>query len=235
MASQHLVWGPVWLRLKSNKMATVNTSASTSRFDEWHSAMIRIWHWTFFLLLMSTITLVLFATQIFDTRANAPMVMEEAAGRGAELTEQQSRGIAHGFSEKLWVLHTYVGYGIAFLILSRMVIEVLVSKEERLLRKLKTALKFAPADAPQKQDRLHYLFVKFGYLAFYALVLLMACTGLGLAFEEVPIFDEWHRPIKQIHELGQYGIYAYIVLHLIGVIRMDIKHKGLISGMVGGR
>ena len=211
-------------------------SPSSSLFNEKHSILIRIWHWMFFLLVISTMILVLFATQVFDTRANAPGVAEEALGRGVELSEKQARGIAHYFSEKLWVLHTYVGYGISFLLLSRMLIEVLASKQERLRNKIKKALTFAPANDVQKKDRLHYVWVKRGYLVFYLLILIMALTGLGLAFEDVPIFDEWHRPIKQIHELGQYGMYAYVVLHLAGVVRADIAtSNGLISRMIHGK
>lgn len=217
------------------KMENTNLS-SASLFNERHAALIRIWHWTFMLLVLSTMVLVLFATQIFDTRANAPMVMEEAAHRDVELSEKQARGIAHAFSEKLWVLHTYVGYGISFLLLSRMLIEVVVSKEQRLRSKIKKALTFTPANDVQKRDRLHYLWVKRGYLVFYLLILVMALTGLGLAFEDVPIFDEWHRPIKQVHEFGQYGMYTYVVVHLAGVLRADLtNNNGLISRMIHGK
>lgn len=213
------------------------TSASTqSLFNERHSALIRIWHWTFFLLVISTIALVMLAEYVFDTRANAPAVMQEALDRGIALNEKQARGIAHYFPEKLWVLHTYIGYGISFLLLSRLLIEVVVSKEEKLRNKIKRALHLKPASDIEKQDRRHYIWVKRGYLVFYLLILTMASTGLGLAFEDVGIFDTYHRPIKQVHELGQWGMYAYIVLHLFGVLRADIvSSNGLISRMIHGK
>jgi Ni/Fe-hydrogenase 1 B-type cytochrome subunit len=210
--------------------------ASSSFFAERHPALIRIWHWTFAFLVISTMILVLFATLVFDTRANAPGVAEEAMGRGVELNEKQARGIAHYFSEKLWVLHTWVGYGISILLLSRMVIEVLVSKEDRLRTRIKKALTFAPATDPQKKDRLHYIWVKRGYLVFYLLILTMALTGLGLAFEEIPILEQWHDTIKEIHELGQYAMFAYVILHLFGVLRADIlTSNGLVSRMIHGK
>jgi Ni/Fe-hydrogenase 1 B-type cytochrome subunit len=214
----------------------METAHSSSLFNERHSALIRIWHWTFFLLVISTIVLVLLAEYVFDTRANAPMVMVEAMDGGVELNEQQARGIAHYFPEKLWVLHTWIGYGISFLLLSRLVIEVVVSKEEKLRNKIKRALHLAPASDVEKQDRRHYVWVKRGYLVFYVLIFIMATTGLGLAFEDVGIFDTYHRPIKQVHELGQWGMYAYIVLHLFGVLRADIAtSNGLISRMIHGK
>jgi Ni/Fe-hydrogenase 1 B-type cytochrome subunit len=213
-----------------------NSASTTSLFNERHSALIRIWHWTFFLLVISTIALVMLAEYVFDTRANAPSVMQEAFDSGVELDEKQARGIAHYFPEKLWVLHTWIGYGISFLLLSRLVIEVLVSKEEKLRNKIKRALHLTSASAVEQQDRRHYIWVKRGYLVFYLLILIMASTGLGLAFEDVGIFDTYHRPIKQVHELGQWGMYAYIVLHLIGVIRADIAtSNGLISRMIHGK
>lgn len=206
-----------------------------SFFQSRHPAMIRIWHWSFFLLMASTIIVVLFASQVFDTRGNAPMVMEEAMHRGVELSEKQARGIAHGFSEKLWVIHTYIGYGISFLLLSRMLIEVLVSKEARLINKIKKALAFSTTDPIQKSERKHFLGVKFSYIVFYLLVFTMVATGLGLAFEEIPFLDEIHRPLKKVHEFIQYGIYIFIGLHLFGVIRADLtKHKGIVSGMING-
>ncbi len=213
-----------------------NSASTASLFNERHHALIRIWHWTFFLLVISTIALVMLAEYVFDTRANAPGVMAEALDRGVELNEKQARGIAHYFPEKLWVLHTWIGYGISFLLFSRLVIEVVVSKEEKLRNKIKRALHLAPTSDVQKQDRRHYIWVKRGYLVFYLLILIMASTGLGLAFEDVGIFDTYHRPIKQIHELGQWGMYAYVVLHLIGVLRADIvSSNGLISRMIHGK
>ncbi len=212
------------------------SNPNISLFNERHSALIRIWHWTFFLLVISTIAMVMLAEYVFDTRENAPAVMEEAFNRGVELNEKQARGIAHYFPEKLWVIHTWIGYGISILLLSRILIEVVVSKEEKMRNKIKRALHITPASDIQKKDRQHYIWVKRGYLVFYLLIFIMACTGLGLAFEDVGIFETYHRPIKQIHELGQWGMYTYIVLHLIGVIRGDIvSSNGLISRMIHGK
>jgi Ni/Fe-hydrogenase 1 B-type cytochrome subunit len=206
-------------------------------FEEKHSILIRIWHWTFFLLMLSTLVMVFFAKQVFDTRSNAPMVIEEAEGRGVILDEKQARGIAHGFSEKLWVMHTWIGYGISILLLSRMVIEVVISKEEKTRTKIKKALTFTANSKPDKQDRLQYIVVRYNYLLFYLLMLTMALTGLGLAFEDYEFLQgQTHRLLKEIHEIVQYGIYAFIVMHLIGVVIADTtRHNGLVSRMIHGK
>ncbi len=216
---------------------SATTPGTVALFNERHPALIRLWHWLFALLLISTIVLVMLAEYVFDTRANAPAVMDEALNRGVELSEKQARGIAHYFPEKLWVLHTWIGYGINFLLFSRLLIEVVVAKEEKMRTKIKRALQLSPTSDVQKRDRLHYIWVKRGYLVFYLLIFVMAATGLGLAFEhDVELLDTYHRPIKQIHELGQWGMYAYIVVHLFGVLRADMtKYNGLVSRMIHGK
>lgn len=213
-----------------------SSTASPSLFQEKQALLLRLWHILFFLLVLSTIVVVIFAEQVFDTRANAPSVMEEALDRGVELNEKQARGIAHYFSEKLWVIHTFIGYGISFLLIFRIIIEFLVSREHRFGKRLMQALRLSPATDIDKKNRRHYLLVRFTYIIFYILILTMACTGLGLAFEDMEFFDKIHRPLKEVHEIGQYGIYAYVILHLTGVLIADFSRdkRGIISRMIGG-
>lgn len=222
-------------RIQCYKMSTTSHAPATL-FQEKHPLLIRVWHILFFLFVLSTIIVVIFAEQVFDTRANAPSVMEEAMDRGVELNEKQARGIAHYFSEKLWVIHTYIGYGITFLLICRLLIEFLVSREHRFWKRLMQALRLKPDTDLARKDRRHYLFVRFTYVVFYILILVMSCTGLGLAFEDMEFFDKIHRPLKEIHEIGQWGIFAFVILHLAGVLIADFskdKH-GIISYMIGG-
>jgi len=82
----------------------------------------------------------------------------------------------------------------------------------------------------------HYLFVQYGYLAFYLLFIVMALTGLVLAFEEVKWLDPIHKISNKIHSIVQYGLYAYIIIHIIGVIRADMtKYGGIVSRMINGK
>ena len=215
---------------------STTSPAPTSLFQEKQALLLRVWHILFLLFVLSTIIVVIFAEQVFDTRANAPSVMEEAMNRGVELNEKQARGIAHYFSEKLWVLHTFIGYGISFLLLCRIFIEFLISKEQRFGTRLRQALRLSPTTDLAKKDRRHYLIVRSAYMVFYILILTMACTGLGLAFEDIEFFDSIHRPLKEIHEIGQWGIFTYVILHLGGVLIADFSKdkRGIISRMIGG-
>lgn len=205
-------------------------------FTEKHSLAIRLWHWVTVVTMAASLILVLLASTMFGTRDNMGMVQEQLERKGAIVTPDQARAVAHEYSDKLWMAHKWVGYGLCFLLLARVVIEVFVSRDEKLWGRIKRVMGIKPSNGYVKSDQRHYLFIKEGYLVFYVLFLIMALTGLGLAYEEVPLFDTYHRPIKKVHEFVQYLVYAYLVVHLIGVIRADVgKYPGIISGMINGK
>ena len=65
--------------------------------------------------------------------------------------------------------------------------------------------------------------------------IVMAITGLIQAFEDVKWLDPVHNLAKNIHSIVQYGLYAYMLTHIIGVIRADLtKYGGIISRMING-
>ncbi len=211
-------------------------NSSNSLFNENHSLAIRIWHWTFFAVILSSLVTVLFASTLFKTRPNIPMVQAQIEENGGTVTHDQAKAVAHEYNDKLWDLHTWIGYGLCFLLFSRIIIEVSNSKEEKLKNKIKKALAISNMDLVEKNDKRHYLLAKYGYLFFYIIILIMAITGLGLAFEDVPFLKEIHRNIKQVHSFFQYLAYFYMLSHLIGVIRADItKNKGIVSQMINGK
>jgi Ni/Fe-hydrogenase 1 B-type cytochrome subunit len=208
----------------------------SNTFNEPHSLAIRIWHWVFFCVLTATLVTVLFASTLFRTRNTIGLVQDQLAQKGVTVSKDQARAVSHEFSDQLWNLHTIIGYVLCGLLLSRIVIEIAQPREEKLKVKLKRALGFRSEMAPDTTERRHYIRVKTTYLVFYLLILIMALTGLGLAFEDNALLKEWNGYIKQIHSFVQYGIYAFILLHLVGVIRADgNKHKGLVSGMIHGK
>jgi Ni/Fe-hydrogenase 1 B-type cytochrome subunit len=214
----------------------VSKEGGSPGFYEPHSAAIRIWHWTFFLVLTASMGTVLFASTLFKTRNTTGLVQEQLRQKGVVVNNEQARAVAHEFSDKLWNLHTILGYVLCGLLLSRIVIEIFQPGEEKLYVRIKKAIGFQPIDLLAKKEKSHYLRVKWTYLFFYVLIFTMALTGLGLAFENVPFFRTEHRIITQIHSVVQYFIYGFILLHLIGVITADLnKHKGLVSRMIHGK
>jgi Ni/Fe-hydrogenase 1 B-type cytochrome subunit len=226
-------------------MSTIHILPLTSQpppvaFIEPHSLAIRIWHWIFFIVLTASMTTVLFASTLFRTRDNITGVQQELQEKGLTVTKDQARSVAHAYSDKLWNLHTWLGYGLVGLLLARVIIEVAQPGEERLWTKIKKAAGFKPSglrpgDDEAKKFVRHYGRVKWTYVIFYVLIGTMALTGLGLAFEDVPLFKNWHHGISNVHQTVQYFIYAFIIIHLVGVIRADLgRHKGLVSGMIHG-
>jgi len=213
----------------------MNNTAFSS-FNENHSLAIRIWHWATGLTIIFTIVLVLMGTFMFKTRDNIPMVQEQLESKGVTVTKDQARAVTHEYSDKIWMLHKYVGYGLAFLLLCRIILEASQPGEEKLKTKIKNALTFQANKDAEKADRIIYLFAKRGYVLFYFVFLIMVLTGLVLAFEDVEFLDPIHRLSKEIHEYSQYAVYAYILLHLIGVVREEVgKYPGIISSMVHGK
>src|SRR4051794_19866814 len=93
------------------------------QLSEQHALAIRIWHWLSYAAITFTITLVILASTLFTTRENVPVVQEQVQSKGGTVTPIQARAVAHEFSDKLWMLHKYVGFIIAFLVLSRIIIE----------------------------------------------------------------------------------------------------------------
>jgi Ni/Fe-hydrogenase 1 B-type cytochrome subunit len=225
-------------------MSTIRTLPLTSQpppvtFYEPHSLAIRIWHWTFFIVLTASLTTVLFGSTLLRTRDNIAGVQRELQEKGVTVTKDQARSVAHAYSDKLWDLHTWLGYGLAGLLLIRFIIEVAQPGDERLRTKIRKAAGFKPSSSANnaaKRHVQHYGRVKWTYVIFYVLIGMMALTGLGLAFEDVPVFRNWHRGITKVHQFVQYFIYAFILIHLVGVIRADLgRHKGLVSGMIHGK
>jgi len=210
----------------------LNTSF-TPDLNEKHSAGIRVWHWLFFLLIAAAMVTVLLASTTFRTGNNTEMVRSQLQQKQLVADKDQARAVAHAFSDKLWDLHTYIGYCIAAFLLARLVLEFVQPEEEKLRNRLKRA---RTADAWRQREMQHYVMVKRWYLVFYGLILVMAVTGLGLAFEGVPLFRDMRKGLKQIHSLTQYGIYAFVLFHLVGVIMADAgEYPGLVSGMIHGR
>lgn len=212
-------------------MAPTNETAPLSFFKEPKPASIRLWHWLTFLFFLASVTTVIFASTMFRTRDNIAMVQSLVTEKGGTITPDQARNVAHEYSDKFWMLHKYIGFGLSILVLWRIIAEVAVSKEKRLATRIRKA-----ASIPQSEEKKHFVLVEYGYVLFYALFILMALTGLVLAFEDWQWLEPVHGAAKQIHSIVQWGLYAYMVLHIAGVIRADLtKYGGIVSRMINGK
>ncbi|MEI6291978.1 MAG: cytochrome b/b6 domain-containing protein [Chloroflexota bacterium] len=215
----------------------VNSATSIkSPFDQTHSIAIRIWHWVTFLTITFILLTVLFASTLLNPRANSMAVQKILKEKSIEISDQQAFGVAHFFDDQMWDLHKLLGYGLAFLVLARIVIELTQSQEEKVKSRMKNALSLLKQNGADKKEYKHYLIVKWSYSIFYLVILFMAISGLCLAFgRDLGIPRELNHTIKEVHGFCQYLIYAFIFFHLIGVIYADLgKTKGIVSGMING-
>jgi cytochrome b len=164
------------------------------------------------------------------------MVQEQLKSRDVIVTEDQAFSVTREYEDKFWGVHKLFGYCLAFLLISRFVIEVSVTDEEKLRTRIKSALGLVRNKVGDWKEYRHYLRVKYTYLLFYLLLLCMALTGLGLAFgRELGFSRGLYGTIKEIHSFSQYVMYAFVFVHLCGVIIADnTNNKGLVSGMING-
>ena len=144
-------------------MEAQNTEVVVS-FHESKPASIRLWHWLSALTFSATIITVIFASTLFSTSNNIAMVQEQVAKKGGIITADQAGSVAHEYSDKLWMLHKYIGYGLAALLFWRVIIEIFLSKEETIKSKVIHTLHL-----PHGADKTHFLLVQYGYMIFYAL------------------------------------------------------------------
>lgn len=214
----------------------INSTTVPSFFIQEHSMMIRIWHWLTFIVISGIILTVLINSTLTNQRKNIPMVQEQLKSRNIIVTEDQAFAVTREYEDKFWNVHKLFGYSLAFLLISRVIIELTQPGEEKIRTRIKNALGLYRQKDNNKNEYRHYLRVKTGYLLFYILVIGMALTGLTLAFgRDLGIPRELSRTIREIHSFGQYLMYTFIALHIGGVIVAEnMKIRGIVSGMING-
>ena len=219
--------------MEQEKLTTGNED---SIFLQKNSKAIRIWHWLTFLFVIALITTVLLESTVLNQRKNIADVQRILQEKGITATNNQALSVSHFYGEKMWDLHKIFGYFLTFLFVSRMIIEFTQKKEERMKFRFNNALRMSQQPGAHKRDWNHYLAVKIGYSIFYFLLLVMVTTGMVIAFgADLGLDGPSRHTVKEVHGFFQWLIYAFIVLHLVGVIVADItKAKGIVSGMING-
>lgn len=218
------------------KKNSISGETGPSLFLQKHSAMVRTWHWLTFIILTSSIITVLLTSTLFNQRDNIVVVQNQLKAKGITVTEDQAFSVSREYEDKLWGVHKLLGYGLAFLLLSRVMIEFIHKPEEKFRTRMKNAFLLYKQNSENKKEYRHYLIVKWSYLFFFVLLLIMVLTGLGLAFgRELSFSRGVHNAVKEIHSITQYFIYAFLFFHVCGVLIADNnRDKGLVSGMISG-
>lgn len=213
-----------------------NSNPSESPFIQLHSAALRIWHWLTFVFILGAILTVLINSTILSQRDNVKLVQDQLQSKGVTVTEEQAFAVSHEYEEKVWYIHKMIGFGLSFLFLARIIIEITSPEKQKISYKLKNVKQLIKSNPDNKAEYTHYLRVRLSYTVFFLILLCMVLTGLGMSFgRDLGFSREVFRTVKSVHEIAQYLIYAFVIIHLAGVILAENgKLKGIVSGMIHG-
>lgn len=201
-----------------------------------YSASLRLWHWANAIIISGSLITVLINSTITDERPISSLMQDELRKAGATVTNKQAMSFAHALGDKVWDIHIYFGYGLAALLLFRLIMEFFQFADQKFIRKIKSAYHQFQNTKKNREEARHELVVKAIYAVFYLLLIIMVITGLSLAFEDALAVLKPIRPtIKDVHGFCMYLILAFIAVHLIGVYLAERKEsKGIVSDMING-
>ncbi len=201
-----------------------------------NSRSLRLWHWLNVIVISGSLLTVLLNSTLLKTRKNAVFIKAQLTEAGANITDAQSKSVAHALSDKVWAIHTYFGYVLVGLFAFRLLLEIFQLADQKFIRKIKSAYYQYFIIKQNRELVRHELAVKGLYGIFYLLIFVMVATGLVLAFEDdLPKISFIHS-IKEVHGFTMYLILAFIAVHVAGVILAERKPdgKGITSDMING-
>jgi Ni/Fe-hydrogenase 1 B-type cytochrome subunit len=199
-----------------------------------YSSSLRFWHWASALVITGSLLTVLINSTILQGWNTANVIKDRLHQSGATITDDQARSVSHALRDNVWDIHKYFGFVLAALILFRVIAEFFHLTDQKLINKIKVAYHQYQSGKNRLIAR-HELVVKTLYAILYVLLIIMAITGLCLAFEDdIPALHKIHA-IREIHSFCMYLILAFIFVHLAGVFLAERKDgKGIISDMING-
>jgi cytochrome b561 len=199
-----------------------------------YSSSLRLWHWANAIVITGSLLTVLINSTILQGWNTAIVIKDQLQQAGVSVTDKQSRAASHALRDNVWDIHKYFGFCLAGLLLFRLVAEYFQLTDQKFIRKFKSIYRQYRSASGNKIIR-HDFAVKTLYGMFYVLLIIMAITGLCLAFEDdIAALKNIHA-IREIHSFCMYLIIAFIVVHLAGVFLAERKDsKGIVSDMING-
>ena len=202
-----------------------------------HSRSMRLWHWSIVLIILGSLTTVLLAKTLFNTKAIIPLVKESLQQSNVVITDIQARSVAHEFNDQIWKWHIYFGYVLAGLLLFRILFEFFQPKDQKIIPLLKNSLRALRLPNNDSGEIKHYFIVKCTYILFYFSLFVQTCTGLFMVYSDnIDRLQHIRNTASDIHSVFMWVIITYIVVHVGGVILAELgKNKGIVSGMIHGK
>jgi len=201
-----------------------------------YSASLRLWHWVNMVVISGSLLTVLINSTITDERPVSALVKNELKNTGAAVSDEQAGSVAHALGDSVWSIHIYFGYVLVGLLLFRLILEFFQLADQRFVRKIKSAYSQFQTTKKNRELIKHEFTVKAIYTVFYISLMVMAVTGLFLAFEDFFMpFKSIRHSVKEVHGFCMYLILAFIFVHLVGVFLAEHKsNKGIVSDMING-
>lgn len=200
------------------------------------SAPLRFWHWATVITISGSLITVLINSTIISGHA-IQLTKSALQKSGVTIDDQQAKTVIHDLRDQVWDVHTYFGYFLAALFLFRLILEFFQFTDQKFIRQMKIAYAHFKTVKKDREAALHELTVKIIYSGFYLLLLIMALTGLFLAFEdELKPFQSIRHSVKDVHNFCMYPILAFIAVHLVGIFLAERRkdNKGIVSDMING-
>ncbi|MCC2547631.1 cytochrome b/b6 domain-containing protein [Hymenobacter sp. BT175] len=201
-----------------------------------YSLALRLWHWANAFVVTALLTTILFLYVILKMKTVGPEFQGVLQKEGVTFSRDQVRGLTRIISHRIWDWHIYLGVALTVLLVFRVVLEFLQSGAQRFSARLREAKRYFRQAGSDLRDNRHSLVVKYLYIAFYLMLVVMVVTGLLLIYaDDVEALDKIEHEIKEIHNFTMYLVIAFTVLHIVGVIWAEnTKNRGIVSDMVNG-
>lgn len=214
---------------------TTNQTDTTPHIKH-NSAALRFWHWGNAIVISGSLITVLINSTVLKPRKSAPVVLAEIQKDNPGFTLDQARSAVGVLEDKVWDFHVYFGYGLAALLLLRILTELFDITDRKFINGFKKIWHQFKTTKKEGQTAWHDLAVKSLYLLFYLLLVIMVVTGLCLAFDDTLNFPKsLQHSIKSVHGFCMYPILGFIVIHVAGVFLAERKDaKGIVSDMING-
>ncbi|MGZ3751918.1 MAG: cytochrome b/b6 domain-containing protein, partial [Mucilaginibacter sp.] len=190
------------MELQETAVVVSMDSARTKKY----SSSIRLWHWLNALIITGSLLTVLVNSTVLKPWSNAGLIADKLKEKGINVTDEQTRPVAFALTDKVWEIHTYLGYALIAVFLFRLILEFFELTDQKLIRKIKAAKKAFQLRQENRVASRNEMLIKTSYALFYVLLMVMAVTGLSLAFEDnLPVLKSMHF-LREIHEFTMYLI-----------------------------
>lgn len=202
--------------------------------EESHPRSLRFWHWVNFLLVTALLLTVLVVKTSLNSKENTVLIKNVLSSKGVNVDDAQAKAVAKSLSKPVWELHTYLGYGLAALLLYRLIVEVRLVESQTLQYKIITKRKVLKEMLIPTIGAQHDFWVNIAYLIFYMILMVMVCSGLWLTLD-MDSLKQVKKVVKQVHNISMYFMLAFYVVHILGVLLTELyKRNGLVSAMING-